>query len=102
MKCFNIEGVEFGIGFVTRYEKTLNDLKSVAGQVGIKLERLFEDQYHNDVSVITECGDIHEFLKYIKNHQDDWSLNKNYRTPDGERCLLFINTEAVTKFRRGA
>ena len=61
MDTFRMGGIEFGISFVAR-EKSVNDLKSVAGQHGLKL--IFVDDLENgDMINVLSRKDV----KIIKN-----------------------------------
>lgn len=94
MKAFNIAGITAGIGFISKYADSLNKLKSVAWQYGIKIDILYETVDGNFFSVITECtGDINKFLKYVKKHEDEWFMNARMNI-DGEPVLVFANQDA--------
>ena len=93
MKAFNIDGFEAGIGFISK-TGSLNKLKSVSGQYGIKIDILYETVDGNFVSVITECtGDIDKFLKYLKKHDDEWFMKAMMRIYGGP-VLVFANQDA--------
>jgi hypothetical protein len=93
MKAFNIDGFTAGIGFISK-TGSLNNLKSVAEQYGIKIDILYETVDGNFVSVITECtGDIDKFLKYLKKHEDEWFMKAMMRIDDGS-VLIFANTDS--------
>ena len=100
MKAFNIDGFEAGIGFISK-TNSLNKLKSVAGQYGIKIDILYETVDGSLVSVITECtGNIDKFLKYLKKHEDEWFMKAMMRIDDGS-VLIFANQDAFPINRVG-
>lgn len=97
MDTFRMGGIEFGISFVAR-EKSTNDLKSVAGQHGLKLNFVDDMENGDMINVLSRKDeetdvDINGFLRIIRK-QDCWVPDQ--ARFDGYRVMIFYHKEVLS------